>query len=329
MKLTDYLPGLSVAAMASLAAAWLSEHYGAPLILMGLLIGLAMNFVSADVRTHKGLDFAGRTLLRCGIVILGLQVTFAEVGAVGWPVFAALIGVMLAAITAALIAARVFGQAAAIGVLAGGATAICGASAALALYGVIGRDRVSQACFSVVLISITLASALAMTAYPILANLLGLGDTATGFLLGASIHDVAQSIGAGYAVSEAVGAQATIVKLTRVGLLAPVVALTALAFRPQTDDALAKPWWTHLALPWFILGFLGVVAANSVVTLPAETRDFALSVSKAFLVIAVTATAMRTTPGLILQLSWKTVMPVLAATLASLVAAAGLAYAFL
>ncbi|HEY6868974.1 MAG TPA: putative sulfate exporter family transporter, partial [Novosphingobium sp.] len=75
--------GLGVCAVAAGAAAWLSEHYAFPIILLGLLIGLSMSFVARDPRTHKGLDFASRTCLRLGVVLLGFQVTFAQIGSLG------------------------------------------------------------------------------------------------------------------------------------------------------------------------------------------------------------------------------------------------------
>ena len=74
-------PGLAVCGTASLAAAWLSEHYGFPIILLGLLVGLALSFLGHDPRMHRGLDYAARTFLRVGIVVLGFQVTFAQIGA--------------------------------------------------------------------------------------------------------------------------------------------------------------------------------------------------------------------------------------------------------
>ena len=87
-------PGLAICGVAAAAAAWLSEHYGFPIILLGLLVGLSLNFIARDPRTHLGLDFASRTCLRIGIVILGLQVTFAQIGALGPAPFGALVVVM-------------------------------------------------------------------------------------------------------------------------------------------------------------------------------------------------------------------------------------------
>lgn len=320
------VPGVAISGIVSAAAAWFSDHYGMPIILMGLILGLAMQFVSTDPRTGPGLEFVGRTCLRWGIVLLGFQVTLAQIGALGLGPFASLLVVMVAAIASAMIGARLAGQGVAIGILAGGATAICGASAALALYGVIGRERVSQAQFTLTLVVVSIASALAMTVYPELARLAHFDARQAGFLTGAAIHDVAQSIGGGYAVSNAAGAAATVVKLTRVALLGPLVALAALAIGRLDPRGEATSPWKALALPPFILAFLGFVVLNSLVAVPAMIGGTALVLSKGLLLLAVTATAMRTRTDLILQLGWVSVLPVLAATATSFAVAFLLAF---
>ncbi len=323
-KRPPLFPGLALCGVAAAAAAWLSGHYGFPIILLGLLVGLALNFVSQDPRSHAGLDFASRTCLRWGIVVLGLQVTFAQIGAVGVAPFVALLAVMTVTMLAGLAGAKIAGQSRYAGLLSGGATAICGASAALALYGVIGKERLSQAQFALTLVGVSLASALAMTVYPVLAAQLSLNDAQAGFLIGASIHDVAQAIGGGYAFSDAAGSQATIVKLARVALLAPVVALTSLTIGPTSENA-DQPLWRRLALPWFIVAFLGVVTLNSVITIPAPIAGAGLTLSKTLLLLAVTATAMRSRMDLLLEVGWRSVIPVATATLASFVCALGFA----
>ncbi len=322
--LTRFIPGIAICAIASAAAAWLSQNYGVPIILAGLLLGLALSFAAGDPRTHEGLDATSRHGLRAGIVLLGFQVTLMQIGAMGVVPFAGLSLVMSAAVIAALLAARATGHNPSVGLLAGGATAICGASAALALYGVIGRERIEQAQFTLTLVILAAASAIALTTYPALTQFLGFSDAQAGFLVGASIHDVAQAIGAGFAVSDSAGAQATVVKLTRVALLAPLVTLTALwiarAHPANADGTVARV----PMLPGFILAFLALVGFNSLVTMPPEIAANALIASKALLLLAVTATAMRTRTDLLLQLGWRSVMPVLAATIASL----GVAIAF-
>ncbi len=316
----DYLPGFATCGTAALAAAWLAEHYGFPIILLGLLIGLALSFLADVERTAPGLDFSSRYLLQAGIVLLGLQVTFSQVAALGWLGFAGLLLVMVAAFAGAVIAAWAVGEQGETGILAGGATAICGASAALALYGVIGKERLDQARFSVTLVGVAVASAIAMSAYPAIAQMAGMSDTQAGFLIGASVHDAAQAIGGAYSYSDAAGASATVVKLSRVAMLAPMVALVA--------------WWIarsggrgtgagggRIAFPLFIAGFFVLVVANSFLSFPAEVTSAALTLSKACLLLAVTATAMRSRLGLLLEAGWRTLMPVFAATITSFIVA--------
>lgn len=319
--LSRFVPGLAICAIAGAAAAWLSQNYGVPVILAGLLLGLAVNFASGDPRTHDGLDWVSRHGLRAGIVLLGFQVTAMQVLGMGAVPFFGLALVMAAALLAALAAARATGQSAAVGLLGGGATAICGASAALALYGVIGRERIDQALFTLTLVILAAASAIALVTYPMLAGALAFSDAQAGFLTGAAIHDVAQAIGAGFAVSDAAGAQATVVKLTRVALLAPLVTLAALWIARSEPLAAGARQTRVPLLPGFILAFLALVAVNSLVTLPADLAGHALTLSKTLLLLAVTATAMRTRTDLLLGLGWRAVMPVLAATIASLVVA--------
>jgi len=315
-------PGLALCGAGAGAAAWLSDHYGFPIILLGLLVGLSLNFVSRDPATHKGLDFVSRTFLRIGIVMLGLQVTLAQVVDLGGGAFAALLVVMVVTIAAGMAGARIAGQSRYAGLLAGGATAICGASAALALYGVIGRDRLSQAQFALTLVVVSLSSAFAMSVYPVLAAEIGLTDRAAGFLIGASIHDVAQAIGGGYAFSNEAGTYATIVKLARVAMLAPLVVLAGLLLNVGAGKA---SMLGRISLPWFIIAFLAVLVCNSVVSIPAGWRETALLVSKTLLLLAVTATAMRSRMDLVLDLGWRAAVPVVFASAASFLVALGLA----
>ncbi|MEY2928299.1 MAG: hypothetical protein RL367_2776, partial [Pseudomonadota bacterium] len=125
-----FFPGLATAGVAALAAAWLSEHYGAPLMLMGLLLGLALNFTNQDARLHPGLGFASKTLLRLGIVLLGFRITIWQLVDLGWAGFGAIAVILALVMGAGILAAKHMRLGAAFGVLAGGAVAICGASAA-------------------------------------------------------------------------------------------------------------------------------------------------------------------------------------------------------
>lgn len=328
------VPGLILAGGLAFIASAIGSYTGLPIILSGLLIGLALSSFVRDKRFDPGLNMASKLLLRMGIVLLGLQITFAQVVELGPLPFACVLLVMVVALVGGVFGAHVTGQTRAAGVLAGGATAICGASAALALYGAIGRERLSQARFSLTLLTMALVSACAMAGYPLLADLLSLTDDQAGFLVGASIHDVAQSIGAGYAISDAAGAKATLVKLTRVAMLAPIVALVAIYFREMSRAAhasSAEPEQTvwqklsnALSLPWFITGFIGLLTLNSLFAIPQPVSAAGLFVAKAFLLIAITANGLKTDLGKVAELGWRAVVPLLTATLASFLAALAL-----
>ena len=190
----------------------------------------------------------------------------------------------------------------------------------MALYGVIGKGRLDQARFTVVLMGVALASAIALSFYPALAGLLGFTDSQAGYLIGASIHDAGQAIGGGFSISDQAGAQATIVKLTRVAMLAPIVGLVALWIGGGGGDAQAKGGWQRLALPPFIVAFLVLVVINSFASVPEELRGHGLTLSKTLLLLAVTATAMRSRMDLLLEAGWKPLVPVLTATIASVLA---------
>ncbi len=315
-----YLPGLLLTGIASLAAAYLAEHYGAPIMLMGLLIGLAFNFANADLRLHPGLGFASKTLLRWGIVLVGLQVTFGQIASLGIPAFLAIAGMVALVALSGTAASKWIGRGAAFGTLAGGAVAICGASAALALSSVLGEKRASQAQLTLVLVAVSAASAVAMSLYPALAHVLNLSDRQAGFLMGASIHDVAQALGAGYSYSPEAGATATVVKLTRVALLAPALAVVAWVY---PDDGASER--SGVGVPWFVLAFLGLCAIHSFVTLPQPLLDVAKPGATALLLLAVTATGIRSPMNLLLEQGWRASMPVIVATVISFVLALGAA----
>ncbi len=184
-RVRDHLPGLAVTALATLAAAYVSDHYGAPLTLMCLLFGLAMNFLGTDERLAPGLAFASRTLLRWGIVLVAARVTFGQIAELGLPALLSVVGIVGVTLITGVLAARWLGFTAAFGALCGGAVAICGASAAMALSSLLGERRISQAQLTLTLVGISAMSALAMTLYPVLAERLGFSDLQAGFMLGA------------------------------------------------------------------------------------------------------------------------------------------------
>ncbi len=288
VRLREYVPGVLFMGVATLAAAFLADHYRAPITLMALLIGLALNEIGNDKRLEPGLLFASHSLLRIGIVLVGLRVATDQLIQIGPAGLAAVCLISAAVLATGVIVARLLGHGAAFGALAGGAVAICGASAALAIATMLGKRRIDNAQLTLVLVGTSAMSALAMVSYPLITRLFRFGDPAAGFVMGAAIHDVAQSLGAGYAVSAKAGEVATIVKMTRVALLAPALLAVRLGFGSQ--DA-GGPGF--LRRQWFVIGFFVLAALNSLWRVPASLGIAATDLSTAMLACAVTATAMR------------------------------------
>ena len=284
----EFGPGLLLVLTIAAAAGFLSDHYGGPVMLFALLIGMAFNFLATEGRCVAGIRLASSTVLRIGVALLGVRITFGEIAELGIGPVLAVIGLMCLTIASGFAAAWLFGRKWRFALLTGGAVAICGASAALALAAIIpSNDRLDRnTLFTVV--AVTTLSTLAMIIYPILFKTLGLGDVQAGFLIGATIHDVAQVVGAGYTISEAAGETATIVKLLRVALL-PVVLLIVLACLSGRSAEGARP-----GLPWFVVAFVGFVAVNSFGLIPLTAGNAIANTSSWMLVTAIAALGVKT-----------------------------------
>ncbi len=194
-------PGLVITGMVALAASWLAEHYSTPVMLFALLLGIAVNFLSRDERCKPGIEFASRSILRVGVALLGARITFDQIQSLGGGALVLTASAVLLTILCGIVLARSAGLARDFGLLTGGAVAICGASAALAIASVLPRGPDHERDTIMTVVAVTALSTIAMVLYPLLAGALGFDPHTTGIFLGATIHDVAQVVGAGYSVS--------------------------------------------------------------------------------------------------------------------------------
>lgn len=156
-----------------MAAAYVSERTGAPLTLVALLFGLALNFLSEDRRLEPGIRFVTGPALKLGIVLLGARVSLLQIAALGPAALASIVAIALAKIVSAIFLSSLLGRSRSFGLLSGGAVAICGASAALALAEALGNSRAPRSELARLLICIAIVSAAAMLFYPMLAGVLG------------------------------------------------------------------------------------------------------------------------------------------------------------
>ena len=284
-------PGLLASGVLAAAAAFLSQHYGAPVMLMALLLGMAMNFLSAEGPCVPGIEFTARTVLRAGVALLGLRITLVQIAALGWqPIALVLLSVALT-IGTSVIVARLLGFRAGFGLLSGGATAICGASAALAIAAALPNHPQKERATLFTVLGVSALSTLAMIAYPMLVQAVGLDPREAGVFIGATIHDVAQVVGAGYSLSPETGDVATFVKLLRVAMLLPVIALTVVSYRRAGAEPGAK---RPPLLPSFAVAFAVLVALNSLNIIPPAVTKLGADVSQWCLVAAVAALGTKT-----------------------------------
>lgn len=290
-RLRVLAPGMLACAVVGAAAAFLSEHYGAPVMLFALLLGMAMNFLSADGPCRPGIEFTAKQVLRIGIALLGLRITVAQVAALGWGPVGLVVLCVVLTIGVSVVAARLLGFRGLFGLLTGGATAICGASAALALAAALPNHPMKDKATLFTVIGVSALSTLAMVAYPMLARALGLDEQQAGMFLGATIHDVAQVVGAGYSISAPAGDTATLVKLMRVAMLLPVIVLAVLVTRAGGDAAAGE---RPPLLPWFAVAFALLVAVNSTGWVPRTVQATGNDFSRWCLVAAIAAIGMKT-----------------------------------
>jgi uncharacterized integral membrane protein (TIGR00698 family) len=302
-------PGLAACAIVALAAAFLAGHYGGPTILFALLLGMALQSLSDHPAMIPGIRFTSGALLRFGVALLGARITFEQVTALGWSIVAIVVAAVIATLAFGLLLSRLMGRKWTFGVLTGGSVAICGASAAVAIASVLPHDEDSDRTLVFTVVGVTTLSTVAMVLYPIVVSALGLDERAAGLFLGGAIHDVAQVVGAGYAISDTVGDNATVVKLLRVSMLLPVVFVLSLIVRHAAQPGVRAP------VPYFLLGFAAIATLNSFGVIPEPVRAALTGISRWCLVAAIAAVGVRTVLTKLMQIGGQAVTMIVLETL--------------
>lgn len=321
-SLTLRLPGTLVCVVIALAATFLSEHYGGPQLLYALLIGLGFHFLCSNPRVRPGVDFCGRSLLRIGVALLGVRITLTQVAKLGLESAVVIAVAVALTILFGLLLGRWLKRPREEGLLSGGAVAICGASAVLALSSVLPQTRENERFTLLAVVGVTVLSTLSMVIYPFALEAIGLPPEQAGIFLGGTIHDVAQVVAAGMMLGPAVGDTATVVKLFRVMLLMPIVVLVAISYRNHPDT---KATDDEVPLvPGFLLAFIVLVLLASIGTFTPDMTQLASSTSRWLLVTAIAAAGIKTSFEDLLKLGWQPVAMLVGETvfIASLVLAA-------
>lgn len=312
----------AVAIAAVLSAPLVAKIFPIPAMVIALIIGIALNPLASKSVFQPGIAFCVKTLLRWAVALLGLRIALGEIVALGFGTAVIVVLSMAVTVISGFLLARAFGQKDTYGALAGAGTAVCGASATLATATVLPSYRGKEADVAFVVVAVNALSTLAMVLYPVLCLWLGFSQTATGVMLGATIHDVAQVVGAGYAVSEPVGNNAVIVKLFRVFLLLPVVICIGYWFASSHSGTQRA----KVPIPVFAIVFLALCVFNSVAPsieslagLYAPVKAWLITFSTWGLLLAIGALGLGTSLSAITKLGWRHVATVTGTTLVILV----------
>jgi uncharacterized integral membrane protein (TIGR00698 family) len=311
------LPGLLLASTVAMTAYLVRQLPGmatfSPQIL-SIMLGIAFhNLVGTPSAAKAGVTFSLRRLLRIAIILLGLQLTITEVIEVGGRGIGIIAATLVATFAFTVWMGKLLGVDRKLAQLIAAGTSICGASAVIATNTVTDAHD-EDVAYAVA--CVTVFGSVAMFTYPLLPGLLQLDPHAFGLWSGASIHEIAQVIAAAFQDGQRAGQFATVAKLSRVMLLAPVVIALGLMARgaskddPATGTSSARP-----PMPWFVLGFVALVGVNSLIAIPAETKIWVAATTTFLLSVALAAMGLETD---IRKLTAKGIRPALLGALAFL-----------
>lgn len=308
---------------AAIGAPLLAGVLPIPPMVIALLIGIALNSLARRPSFQPGIVFCLKTILRWAVALLGLRIALGEIAALGSLTAVLVTVAMIVTMGAGFLFARAFGREAAYGALAGAGTAVCGASATLATSIVLPDYKGKETDVAFIVVAVNALSTVAMVLYPLACVSLGFGPRTTGVMLGATIHDVAQVVGAGYAVSETTGNTAVVVKLFRVFLMLPLVLTVGWLFSRRPVAAAAA----KIPIPVFAVVFVALCLLNSIAGgFPNLAEIFTrikaplVEASNWGLLVAISALGLGTSVSGIVRLGWAHVVVVIGTTLVILLA---------
>ena len=316
------IPGLLLSAAVAISAVGTARLLAGllpiPAMVLALVIGIALNPLARRRLFQPGILLCLKVILRWAVALLGLRIALAEIAALGLTTAILVVIAMAITLAAGFLLARLFALERGYGALAGAGTAVCGASATLATSIVLPDYKGKETDIAFVVVAVNALSTLAMVVYPPFCTWLGFDAQTAGIMLGATIHDVAQVVGAGYSVSETAGNTAVIVKLFRVFLMLPLVlAIGWLFARRSVTSAAAR-----VPVPVFAIVFVALCVLNSIApAFPPFARMLAwikaplIEASTWGLLLAISALGLSTSLSGIAALGWRHVATVIGTTL--------------
>ncbi|MGF1748659.1 MULTISPECIES: YeiH family protein [Vibrio] len=308
LESTMIAPGLLLSIVIAAAATFVSDHYGGPKFLYALLLGISLHFLSEHGKCVAGIEFAAKKLVRIGVALLGVRIAYSDVATIGVHGVGILAGAVVLTILFSITFARLLRVPGPFALLAGGATGICGISAAMAISSTLPQTKENEQFTLMTAIGVAAFSTLAMVTYPLIVTSLGLTPAEAGMFLGGSIHDVAQVVGAGFMLSTEVGDASTLAKMFRVAMLMPVIVILALSVRFNRSSESSVSTLSTPIIPFFLLVFIALIVANSFNLVPESAVNTMSDASKWCLVISIAALGVKTSFEKLFSLGWKPIV---------------------
>ncbi len=308
----DIVPGFLLALAVAAVSVAIAPHMPAvlplPAMVLALIIAMALHRFSRNPIFTPGISLCAKPLLRWAVALLGMRVALGDIVGLGGHVAAIVVISMAVTIVAGVAIAKLLKQSPYFGILVGSATAVCGASATLATSTVLPNYKQRDTDVAFVVVGVNLLATAGMILFPPLCAFLGFDDRTAGIMLGGTIHDVAQVVGAGYAVSETAGNSAAIVKLFRVFLLLPVV----LAVGWYVARISGSRGEARVAVPVFAIVFLVLCIINSILSSISSiepvyhvVKSIAVELSTWGLLLSIAAIGLNTSIKAIANLGWR------------------------
>ena len=283
------LPGIALAVTAGVASTVAGSFLpGMSPLLLAIIVGIVVaNLIPLPAATAPGMTYSSKTLLRAGIVLLGLQVVLGDIVGLGIGMIAVVIVIVAGGILGTMLIGRLLGTPPVLTILVACGFSICGAAAVGAVAGVVDPEQKKDEDAVTAVALVVLFGTLMIPLLPLAAGLLGLDTTTAGLWAGGGVHEVAQVVAVGGVLGGGALTVAVIVKLARVLMLAPVIAVLSIRARRAagraTDlesghgtgrsAALPSPTGNHPTtlppiVPLFVAGFLAMVLVRSFIPLP-------------------------------------------------------------
>lgn len=301
-KIKTLTPGVLLSAGVAVVSILLSSLIPGDIIgatVMALLVGMALHpLLNRYSKFNEGVNFAGKMILRAGIVLMGVNLNFSEVLNVGKYAIFVMLFTMGTAFGVGNLVGRIFGVNWKLANLLSVSTAICGGSA-VATVGPVIKAKDEDIAYAIS--STFIFDVLTVVAFPWIGSALGMHDTGFGLWVGTAVNDTSSVVAAGYAFSELAGNTAVIVKLTRTLFIIPIVLIFSFISErleaKSEGDSERRPINLRKIFPYFIVLFLVVVALRSTGIIPGNIVPVLSKTSKFCMIVALSAIGLKTSYG--------------------------------